>query len=426
MNEIGIYAVEVNIYFSIFAAALIVFFKGDTNYFLKRWYILFMVVCSILFPFYQFTTAVSSSNFVINLQPIMVSGKAIISNTPVGKNFPSLLAYIYFTGLLISLLKFTIDFYKLRKLISTSEVVFTKNGKIRENQSLASPISFFNIVVWPKNISKQEREFMLAHEQVHISDKHSIDILLIRVFQAFSWFNPFVYAVRNELEATHEFIADKKVTYSFNDSYNYSKLILSRALNTSSTILWHPFFSNSKLLKRRIMMLNKSQPTKMSKLKYFAIIPLLALGFVINACTDDSTVRPTDIKKDNLEKIELSSKEKEALSQPQLVDDMTVYNIADVMPSFPGGDQELMNFLSENIKYPDDCKAEGIEGMVFLSFIIDTEGNMQNVKVLRSPDERLSESAVNTLEQMPQWIPGIKDGSTVNVQFNLPIKYALD
>ena len=93
--------------------------------------------------------------------------------------------------------------------------------------------------------------------------------------------------------------------------------------------------------------------------------------------------------------------------------------------SFPGGDAECMNWLRKNIKYPAICQEQGVQGMVILSFVVDRDGSVVDVKVVRSPDEHLSEEAVRLVKLMPKWKPAVEKGKIVRTRFNLPIMFRL-
>lgn len=99
--------------------------------------------------------------------------------------------------------------------------------------------------------------------------------------------------------------------------------------------------------------------------------------------------------------------------------------IADQMPSFPGGDEALFKFLSENIQYPNVAVEEGISGRVFVTFVVDKEGNITDVKLLRGLAGGCSEEALRVISKMPRWSPGWHKGKLVSVQYNLPINFKL-
>jgi protein TonB len=102
-----------------------------------------------------------------------------------------------------------------------------------------------------------------------------------------------------------------------------------------------------------------------------------------------------------------------------------IFTIVEEMPSFPGGDEALMKYLGNNIKYPAIAKDAGIQGTVYVTFVVDEEGNVKDVKVLRSIGGGTDEEAIRVVENMPQWKPGKQRGKPVKVQYNLPIRFTL-
>ena len=104
---------------------------------------------------------------------------------------------------------------------------------------------------------------------------------------------------------------------------------------------------------------------------------------------------------------------------------MEVLTVVDEMPKFPGGDHELMRFISKNIKYPQAAQDEGKEGRVICAFIVKDDGTICDVKVVRSLDPALDAEAVRVLGTMPIWIPGKQNGKAVNVKYTVPITFKL-
>lgn len=98
---------------------------------------------------------------------------------------------------------------------------------------------------------------------------------------------------------------------------------------------------------------------------------------------------------------------------------------AEQMPQFPGGDEALMNFIRENLKYPMKAAENGIEGRVYIRFVIDRVGSVTDVTVIRSLDSYCDKEAVRVVKMMPNWTPGKQNGKTIPVYFTLPIVYKL-
>ena len=103
----------------------------------------------------------------------------------------------------------------------------------------------------------------------------------------------------------------------------------------------------------------------------------------------------------------------------------SIYFLAEVMPLFPGGDAGILKFLKEHIRYPSRARANRTEGMVVVSFIVDRNGSLTNIKVVRGIGNGCEEEAIRVLGTMPKWSPGKVKGKDVRVQMNLPVKFDL-
>ena len=104
----------------------------------------------------------------------------------------------------------------------------------------------------------------------------------------------------------------------------------------------------------------------------------------------------------------------------------TIYNVAETMPQFPGGPNELMKYLSENTKYPESAKANKIEGRVFVSFVIEKDGSITNAEVMRGIDKECDAEAVRVVSSMPKWQPGTQSGEAVRCRFTVPFIFKLN
>jgi protein TonB len=107
-------------------------------------------------------------------------------------------------------------------------------------------------------------------------------------------------------------------------------------------------------------------------------------------------------------------------------DEEAIFFVVEVQPEFPGGMDSMYAFIQKNLIYPEKAKAEGIEGRVFITFTIEKDGSVSNVKILRGIGGGCDEAAKEVIEKMPKWKPGTQRGKPVRVQFNLPIKFELE
>lgn len=102
-----------------------------------------------------------------------------------------------------------------------------------------------------------------------------------------------------------------------------------------------------------------------------------------------------------------------------------IFTIVQDMPSFPGGDAAMLAYLGKNIKYPTLAKESGIQGTVYVTFVVEKDGSVSNVKVLRGIGGGCDEEAIRVVKSMPRWTPGKQRGKPVKVQYNLPCRFVL-
>jgi len=103
-----------------------------------------------------------------------------------------------------------------------------------------------------------------------------------------------------------------------------------------------------------------------------------------------------------------------------------IFTVVESMPGFPGGDAARIKYLNENIQYPQMARESGIQGRVFVTFVVEKDGSVTDVKVLRGIGGGCDEEAVRVIKNMPKWVPGKQRGKPVRVQFNMPILFKLN
>jgi protein TonB len=106
--------------------------------------------------------------------------------------------------------------------------------------------------------------------------------------------------------------------------------------------------------------------------------------------------------------------------------DAPVLTIVEKMPIFPGGEEELYKYVASSVVYPTAAKESGITGTVIVTFIVEKDGSVTNVKILKGIGGGCDEEALRVVKAMPKWSPGKQDGKPVRVQFNLPIRFSLE
>lgn len=111
--------------------------------------------------------------------------------------------------------------------------------------------------------------------------------------------------------------------------------------------------------------------------------------------------------------------------EKKMVDSTEVIFIEPEGPEFPGGEQAMFRFMSANTKYPNKARRKGIQGIVYLQFLVKVDGTLSDIHVVKSVHELLDEEAVRVATLMPPWIPGKQDGIPVPVYYRLPFKFTL-
>lgn len=138
-----------------------------------------------------------------------------------------------------------------------------------------------------------------------------------------------------------------------------------------------------------------------------------------------------DVEVDDIE-INAEVEQNEVIEEyvaPEVVDEEVVeqeiFKIVEEMPSFPGGEAKLMEYVSKNIKYPQIARETGIQGRVFVNFVVEPDGSVSNVTVLRGIGGGCDEEAMRVVKNMPKWKPGKQRGKAVRVQYMLPVNFRL-
>lgn len=121
-------------------------------------------------------------------------------------------------------------------------------------------------------------------------------------------------------------------------------------------------------------------------------------------------------------------KAKEVIAQPEPPkheEESKVFDVVEQMPSFPGGNGALLEYLASHVKYPVVAQENGVQGRVIVSFVVEKDGSITDVRVVRSVDPSLDREAARVVSSMPRWTPGKQNGSAVRVKYNVPVMFKL-
>ncbi len=277
-----------------------------------------------------------------------------------------------------------------------------------------TPFSFFGYVFLPESlIGQKELSAVITHEKAHISAWHTADLLFFEFLTILLWFNPAVWYLRREIKMQHEFQADNYVLENKFDRLSYQNTLLDMSMAGLNIPVINPF--NYSPIKRRIMMMNEKTGRGRGRaaLAMFAVIPVFLFLFLLQACDLQETGEVTG-------QVE---QEKALISDYQ---QDKIFTVVEEPPRFPGGETARQAFLGNNLVYPEEARLSGIQGTVFISFVVEKDGSISNVEVLRGIGGGCDEEAVRVVEMMPRWEPGKQRGEAVRVQFNMPVRFRLN
>ena len=368
----------------------------NTFHGLNRAYLLVGSVLSLLVPFLPIGRATSEQLIGVQLAAVEV-GNGII---PTGAlSLPvNMYSLIYALGALVALWLFARSVSGLMKLLynSESEIVM---GELVLRSDKAGPFSFLSIIHLPKKLSVNNLETILKHEMAHVQLGHSYDVLWLSFLRIVFWFNPLLTYYMRTIQEIHEYQADA-LTHISSTKEHYVKVQLDQLFQLPSELSFANSFYNSISLKKRVNMIYSERTSKWGTMRYLVAVPLIASIGLMAACTET----PAEAIQQEADK---------------------VFKEAEVMPEYPGGMEGLMNYMIESIKYPETAEKDGLEGKVFVQFVIGPDGKIGQIEVVKSVRDDLDSEAVRVISEMADWTPGKQDGKNVSVQMVLPIAYKL-
>ena len=522
MNELCIYLFKASVALALFYSIYHIFLQDEKFYNLIRFYLGSSLVLSFTLPLiaikYKIITSLEDYNLTL---PYSFQETQIINTAEQHANqinFIQTIITIYFCICLLMLTKAIYQFVSTQKLIKNK--TYHKHNNIQISDDIPSFSFLGKIIISSKDYKTDSFENIIAHERVHVEQRHWIDLLLIELTTILLWFNPFAWMFERAIKQTHELLADEGVIAQGCNIGQYQASILNQIMGVEVMGLANNF--NSSITKKRMIMMTKNKQSNTRKLRFLFIIPaviaLLALNLqVVNVAQAQTNEVATITKKSEKVKIEgilLNNDNKPVANYNVMLWDMTLqkardndknlitikliktdsegkfstpiaknsivkifdgkdevitrnvedfilngkkqgdsyyltlksqqyleaeknkqnvkkekndkitYVMVEEMPQFPGGEKKLHKWISANLKYPVDTK-KGNKNKVYVSFVVNKKGIVEDVKIMRSASPSLDAEAIRVVGKMPKWKPGKQSGKFVNVFYTLPIKFAL-
>ena len=430
METTMIYLAKASIGIMLFYLAYYFFLRNQGNLRANRLFLLSSVLMSFVLPLVKINFYFQASETVnqIVLDGITVAAQQAETIAERGIDLWQIAIAAYLAGVSVLLLRFIVRIGQIMTLILTYGIERHRDSSFVFIKKEVAPFSFFGIIFISENaLSNEHVDKIIAHEKAHIQMRHSLDVMLMELLSIALWVNPFVWMYRRSIQHIHEYQADRQVIEHGTDSTQYQKILFSLATGIPYNSVVNSF--NQSLLKKRLIMMKKEKPTKSSNLRLMVTLPVVC--FLLFAFTNFKGQAFTIVNQ--VVPAELGDTVKKKQND--------VFKMVEQMPVFKnGGEQGLRTYIAQNVKYPKSAIKEGIQGKVYVKFIIDQQGRVTNVKELRTTAQKpnkenamvscsapaLTQEALRVVSGIPDFIPGKQKGKTVKVEYTVPINFVLD
>lgn len=469
------YLIQIIAFQALFLMVYDLFLKQETYFNWNRVYLMGTALLSFVLPFVQIPSiAKSAGNIaVFNLPAVFIGQEATPGAVPViasnSVNWLNVLNVIWAVGIAVAALWFAVKLAKIFKYIRQGEKHRFKNFTLIQIANSSHAFSFLKTIFLGTQLSAKQRETVLQHEEVHVVEHHTLDQLFFELLRIVLWFNPMVYLYQARITSLHEFIADSKAAKQYG-TQQYSQELLSQVFQTQDISFINPFFNHS-LIKKRIIMLQKSKSGKSKFLKFVLLLPLLTMMVFYASCSQEVEQTQADqeanAQADVMTKIEelseaimakgnLTDEEAKALQflatpykegdkvyetvQDYLhetsVEKEMAFATVDKVPVYPGCEgtnDELRTCMSQKISElvakqfnTKRASALGLIGRqrISVQFKIDVNGNIVDINA-RAPHPELEDEAKRVTALIPKLVPGQHEGKNVAVMYSLPIIFQI-
>jgi len=266
------YLLQVNLYLIVFFGFYKLLLDKETYFTLNRLYLVAAGVLSLCTPFIrlEWLTEQRAAQQVytsVNWEAVLAKATIVTENNT-GFNWGNAFVYIYCTGIVFFSVKFVFNLLAVKKLIAASKA--------------GSAFAFFGKKVIDRELPQMD--VIDIHEEAHIKQWHTLDVLFFEIIGIITWLNPVIYFYKKAIKNIHEYLADELAAEFQGDKAEYAMLLLSKSFGISPNNLTNGFLEKS-LIKKRIFMLHKERSKKIAIVKYGIFIPLFALLIILSSAT---------------------------------------------------------------------------------------------------------------------------------------------
>jgi TonB family protein len=463
--ELLLYLIKANMAIALLYGLYRLLFRGDTFFRCKRLTLLLIPAVALLYPLMPLPGGADSPGAIESGSALPVYYLSEIAVTPGSALRPEPLwgnetmlraaAMAYLAGAAALLARIALQTLSILMFVRKAKPGVLYGAKIYARKGTPAPFSFFTrIVLDAEKYSESELRQILLHEEAHVRQRHSFDLMAAEVAAACCWLNPCAWLLKREIRINLEYIADRAVLQAGCEAERYQLSLLRLSYRKAIAPITNNF--NVSQLKKRIKMMNRKKTSPASIWKYTLLAPAFAALSLFNESLRAEIPQPNPVAEavglpapadENARSGEANPKTKEQ-NAPQkatltftppiyrdsvpfaLVKDgateKAVYKFVSEMPKFPGGDKALLQYLAESVKYPIAAHSEGVQGRVIVRFTVSDSGKVENAEIISPLHPHCDAEVRRIVEAMPAWTPGKEKGKPVNVYYTLPVVFRLE
>lgn len=437
MDKLLLYLLQSQLSLVLLFSIYMLVLRKQTNFRFNRIFLILSIIFSALIPLIDFGISPSSALYYVQLPEIEIGAIQNTASEQIRISSANVFSIIYLFVSFSIFMKLIFNLLSIIKLRYRSEKFVVQGQNIGFLINTSQNFSFFSWIFIKEE--DQNKQSIIEHEKAHSRLLHSLDIIIIKLFQSVFWINPLGFFIERELRLQHEYEVDQWVLSKYSSLIDYQQLLLNQVFQTEFNLITNNF--NQSFLKNRFTMMTKTENKNRKVLFVMLIMSIIIIPFIFSCSMEskdeveiqqpeEEPAQPTKPAVPNIEKITLP-----------VIDTLTsqdsTFTLVDKMPSFVGGQKGLYKYIGDNITYPEAAKKEGIEGRCFVSFIIEKDGSVSNVEILRgvtygykkpehiSAAKLCDQEALNIIKNMPNWEPGEHEGKKVRVVYRMPIKFTL-
>ena len=283
MPSIFLILIKINAVLLLFAIAYILVLRRLTFYTINRYFLLIGILFSSVYPFIDLTQLFAKqSKISLDLVPVIYTNDAL--NNGANPFYWNVISVVFYIGMALLFLRFLIQLFSLFRVHQNSYPSHINHYPIRVLKEKINPFSFWNsIYINPEIHSQSDLQTILAHEKIHVRQKHTVDIILSELSVIIYWFNPGVWLIKKAVKENIEFIADAEVLKQRIDKKAYQYDLLKVETGHTALALVNAFSISG--LKKRIQMMNVKRSSPYKMIVYFILLPVVivfALAFTIS------------------------------------------------------------------------------------------------------------------------------------------------